>query len=115
MELLNFDRNFIMEIPVELTECLAMIQMSFEECSRLFTVPKNLLMMPNLVNVSFKKCNLLTVPSMVSPKIGNLLFAGNQLLNCVSYDLAKFIEPDTKTSEFYTVSEEELGIMLEAQ
>lgn len=92
-----------------------MIQMSFEECSRLFAIPKNLLMMPNLVNVSFKKCNLLSLPSMVSPRVENLLFTGNQLLNCVSYNLAKFIELELRTSEFYMVNEDELSIMVEAQ
>lgn len=115
LEMLNFERNFLMEIPIELTECTAMIQMSFDECSRLFSIPKNLLMMPNLRNVSFKNCSLLTLPMIASGKLENLLFSGNQLLNCIPYDLVKFLELEIRTSEFYKVAEEELGMMLEAQ
>lgn len=113
--MLTFDRNLIMAIPNELTECVKLIQISFEECSRLITLPKNILTMPNLVNVSFKKCSFFTLPSIISSKIENLLLVGNQLLNCVPHGFAKFIEPNIDTSEFYMVNDEKLGFLLEAQ
>lgn len=115
LELLNFDRNFIFEIPNELTECTKMFQLSFEECARLFSIPRNLLTMPNLVNVSFRGCNLVAIPSIISPNINNFLFSGNQLLNCVPHEASKFLEPSTSTSDFYMVNSEDLVQMLIGQ
>lgn len=115
MQLLNFDRNFITEIPYELTHCESIFQISFEECSRLFLLPKNFLMMPSLVNVSFRRCNLFTIPSMVSPKIMNLQISGNELLNCVPSDVIKFIDPNMTTAQFYMIEEENLTQMVTAQ
>jgi Leucine-rich repeat (LRR) protein len=115
LELLNFDRNFITEIPVSLTNCSKLFQLSLEECARLFSIPKNLLTMPNLVNVSFRGCNLITIPSMISSKIENLLFSGNQLLNCVPHEAVKYLDENISTSEFYMVDENDLETMINAQ
>lgn len=104
-----------MEIPRELTECEMISNLSFEECSRLFAVPTNLLAMPKLVNVSFKRCNLFAVPSMISPKIMNLSLGGNQLLNCVPSEAVKFIDPSISTAEFYMIEDGDLTDMIEAQ
>lgn len=103
-----------MEIPRELAECTKIFQMSFEKCERLFAMPNNILMMPNLMNASFRSCNLLTIPSMISPKVNNLMFDGNRLLNCIPYDTAKFIS-QMSVSEFYMVEEEELSKMMFSQ
>lgn len=71
--------------------------------------------MPNLEHVSFRGCNLITVPSIVSSKIRNLLLNGNSLLNCIPHDVIKFIDPDTNTSEFYMVESQDLTEMLSSQ
>jgi hypothetical protein len=72
-------------------------------------------MMPNLVNVSLRRCNLFTIPSMVSQKIMNLQIRGNELLNCVPIEVIKFIDPNLTTAQFYMVEEENLTEMVTAQ
>lgn len=116
LELLNFDRNFLMEIPQELTQCTKIFQLSFDECSRLFTLPKNLFTMPMLVSASFRGCNLITIPAVVASNICHLSLYGNQLLNCVPHEIfIKFIPATTSASDFYMIDEENLNNLHEAR
>jgi hypothetical protein len=71
--------------------------------------------MPNLINVSFRGCNLINLPSIISPKINSLLLDGNQLLNCIPHSAMKFIDNDTSTSEFYAVNDQDLDSIINAQ
>lgn len=115
LEFLNFDRNLITAIPNELLECENLIQMSFDGCSQLTSIPKTLLMMPNLTNASFRSCSLSELPSMVSPRIENLLFTGNHFLTCLPHEVMRFIDPQIKTSEFYRINENQLEALKSAQ
>jgi len=116
LELLNFDRNFLMEIPQELTQCTKIFQLSFDECSRLFTLPKNLFTMPMLVSASFRGCNLITIPAVVASNLCHLSLYGNQLLNCVPHEIfVKFIPATTSASDFYMIDEENLSNLHEAR
>ncbi|CRK91345.1 CLUMA_CG005018, isoform A [Clunio marinus] len=115
LEILSFDRNFIMRIPIELTECPKIFQLSFDDCSRLFSFPGDILMMRNLSNVSFRGCNLIQIPSIISSKIMNFSFIGNQLLNCIPQEAVKFIDPLMTTAEFFTINEEDLSDLLTSQ
>lgn len=115
LKLLKLDRNLITNIPNELCECDQMFQLSFEQCSGLISIPKNLLMMPHLEYVSFKGCNLVTVPAVVSSKLTSLMLSGNVLLNCVPHEVVNFIDPKTTRSEFYMVEQKDLLQMLLTQ
>lgn len=115
LKLFKFDRNLITNIPNELCECDQIFQLSFEQCSSLISIPRNLLMMPHLEYASFKECNLVTVPAIVSSKITSLMLSGNVLLNCVPHEVIKFIDPKTTTSEFYMVEQKDLLQMLLTQ
>jgi len=113
--MLNFDRNFITEIPGELTECRNIFQMSFVECARLFVLPKNLLAMPNLTNISLSGCCLFTLPSIASSSLANVLLHGNQLLNCVPHEIAQYLPSYMTTAQFYSIEEENLEELLAEQ
>lgn len=116
LELLNFDRNFLLEIPHELTQCTKIFQLSFDECSRLFTLPKNIFSMPKLVSASFRGCSLLTIPAIVPSNLCHLSLSGNQLLNCVPHEIfLKFIPNTLSGSEFYMTEEENLNDLHEAR
>lgn len=49
-----FDGNNIKTIPCALTKLIKIFHLSFENCSQLTKLPSNILMMPNLLHVSFK-------------------------------------------------------------
>lgn len=49
-----FDRNSIKTIPIEMTRLIKIFHLSFENCSQLTELPRNILMMPNLLHISFK-------------------------------------------------------------
>lgn len=115
LEHLNFDRNFITEIPEEFVFCTSLVQISFDDCSRLFSIPHNLLAMPSLVNVSFRNCNLITFPSIISPSVKSLRINGNFLLNNIPYEVLEYLEPDISTSEFYLIDEKDIAQMNTAQ
>lgn len=115
LEFLNFDRNLITAIPTELIDCENLIQMSFDGCSQLISIPKTLLMMPNLINASFRSCSLPELPSMVSPRVENLLFTGNNFLTCLPHEVMKFVDPQMKASEFYMIDENQQEALKLAQ
>lgn len=57
-----FDNNNVRTIPNEITRLIKIFHLSFENCSQLTKLPRNILMMPNLLHISFKgnlssKCN----------------------------------------------------------
>lgn len=116
LELLNFDRNFLTEIPQELTECTNIFQISFEECCRLFTLPKNVFQLPKLVSASFKGSNLITIPSIVPSNVCHLSINGNQLLNCIPHEVfIKFVPNSLSASDFYMIGDENLENLHEAR
>lgn len=115
LELLNFGRNFLTEVPNELTSCTSLVQISFDDCSRLFSIPINLLSLPSLVNVSFENCNLITIPAMISPSVKCLRINGNFLLNCVPHEVLNYLGPGLSTSEFYLIDDEDISQMSKAQ
>lgn len=78
-------------------------------------MPNTLLMMPNLVNASFRGCSLAVVPSRISEKIENLIFTGNRLLNCIPYDAKGFLDPNMTLAEFYWMNNSELAAFTFAQ
>lgn len=78
-------------------------------------MPNTLLMMPSLVNASFRGCNLAIVPSMISEKIENLIFTGNRLLNCIPYDAKGFLDPNMTVADFYWMNNSDLNALATAQ
>jgi Leucine-rich repeat (LRR) protein len=109
LELFNFDRNFITEVPHEITECKNIFQLSFEECARLFSIPKNLFAMPKLVSASFRGCNLISIPSIITSNVCHLSIYGNQLLNSIPHEIfTKFIPNNLSASDFYMIDEQSL-------
>lgn len=128
LEFLKFDRNSLTTIPNEIAErklnksvflelqnhflnfrsiflVSSIENMSFDECSQLCFIPNNLLMMENLINLSFKRCSISKIPSMVSTKLKNLCFTGNPSLTCVPHEVMKFVDPLLHMAEFYMVSD----------
>lgn len=116
LEVLHFDRNFITEVPDEITECKELFQISFDECFRLFSIPKNIFTLPKLVIASFKKCSLITIPSVVPPNLCSLSIEGNQLLNCIPEEvIVKFLPPTQCPSDFYLTEKDELETLQHAR
>lgn len=113
--MLNFSGNFLTEVPDELTECKELFQLNFDECFRLFTIPKNIFTLPRLVIASFKKCSLIVIPSVVPSNLSSLSIYGNQLLNCVPQECLKFIPPTQCPSDFYMTDQLELETLQNAR
>lgn len=113
--MLNFSRNFITEVPNELTECRELFQISFDECCRLFIIPKNIFTLPRLVIASFKKCSLIVIPSVVPTNLCSLSIEGNQLLNCIPQEILKFLPSTQCASDFYLTDENELETLQNAR
>lgn len=113
--MLNFSGNFLTEVPDELTECKELFQLNFDECFRLFTIPKNIFTLPRLVIASFKKCSLIVIPSVIPSNLSSLSITGNQLLNCVPQEVLKFIPPTQCPSDFYMTDHLELETLQNAR
>lgn len=115
LEVLNFSGNFITEAPDELTECKEIFQLNFDDCFRLFSIPKNIFTLPRLVIASFKKCSLIIIPSVVPSNLISLSIEGNQLLNCVPQEILKFLPPTQSPSDFYMTDQLELETLQKAR
>lgn len=98
----------ITEVPEELTECKELYQVTFDECSRLFTIPKNLFSLPRLVIASCRKCSLILVPSIIKSNLCSLTLDGNQLLNSIPEEALKFLAPTQSSADFYMIDKSEL-------
>jgi hypothetical protein len=115
LEVLKFDRNFLIELPEEIVECRELFQLSLDQCCRLFFVPKNIFILPRLVFASFRKCALVVIPSLVPLHLCSLSIDGNHLLNCIPKDVLKFIPPSQSTADFYMVEEDQVETLKNAR
>lgn len=113
--MLNFSGNFLTEVPDELAECRELFQINFDECFRLFTIPKNIFTLPRLVIASFKKCSLIVIPSVVPTNLCSLSIDGNQLLNCIPQEILKFLPPTQSPSDFYMTDQNQLQTLQNAR
>lgn len=115
LEVLKFDRNFLIEVPQEITECKELFQISFEECVRLFFIPKNIFTLPRLVFASFRKCALVVIPSIVPSHLCSLSIDGNHLLNCIPHEILKYLPLSQSASDFYMVENDQLESLEKAR
>lgn len=109
--MLKLDRNFLIEVPPEITECVELFQISFDECVRLFFIPKNIFTLPRLVYASFCKCALVILPSLIPSHLCSLTIDGNHLLNCIPQEVLKFLPPLQSASDFYMVEDDQLNVL----
>lgn len=100
----GFARNPITQVPLALTECTEITDMSFEACTQLSIIPKNLLAMRKLRNISLKNCNLAHLPSVISQHLNSLIITGNRLMKWIPFDALPFLSFDT---DFLDILEDE--------